>query len=48
MTTGEYGLSLAVLRSGRNLATLMSRYGRGVDWSREEHWGCNDNVHPSR
>ena len=37
-----------MLRSGRNLATLMSRYGRGVDWSQEEHWSCNDNVHPSR
>lgn len=21
---------------------------QGVDWRDDKHWGCNDNVHPSR
>eukprot|EP00879_Flechtneria_rotunda_P032081 GHRR01035233.1.p2 GENE.GHRR01035233.1~~GHRR01035233.1.p2 ORF type:complete len:115 (+),score=29.15 GHRR01035233.1:592-936(+) len=34
--------------AGYNVATLMSRYARGIDWSDPRHWSCNDNVHPSR
>jgi hypothetical protein len=45
---GEYGLSVAQFSAGYNIATLLSRYARGTDWSDPQHWACNDNVHPSR
>ena len=45
---GEYGLTEAMMKHGHNVATLMSKYGRGVDWRDRRHWRCNDNVHPSR
>ncbi|GBF98574.1 hypothetical protein Rsub_11299 [Raphidocelis subcapitata] len=45
---GEYGISAAQFRAGYNVATLMSRYAPGTDWRDPAHWGCNDNVHPSR
>lgn len=45
---GEYGLSTVLLSSGFNIATLLSRYAMGTDWRDPEHWGCNDQVHPSR
>lgn len=45
---GEYGLSNVLLGKGYNIATLMSRYGKDIDWRDEKHWHCNNNVHPSR
>lgn len=36
----ELGSSLAILKAGFNLDTLMARY-QGVDWSDEGNWGCN-------
>jgi hypothetical protein len=45
---GEYGITKAMFESGYNIATLMSRYARGIDWTDQRHWSCNDNVHPSR
>lgn len=45
---GEYGLSKTLLAKGYNLATLMSKYPRGLDWRDEKHWHCNNNAHPSR
>lgn len=45
---GEYGLTAALLRRGHNVATLMSRYARDVDWRQPLHWHCNNNAHPSR
>lgn len=45
---GEYHLSQTILNAGYNLATLMSKYDPQVDWRQREHWGCNDNAHPSR
>lgn len=45
---GEYGMTLALLKRGYNVATLMSRYARDINWAEPKHWGCNDNVHPSR
>ena len=36
----ELGSSLAILKSGFNLDSLMARY-QGVDWSDEHNWGCN-------
>ncbi|CAL5224082.1 g6708 [Coccomyxa viridis] len=44
----EYGISKVILDSGFNLATLMARYAQGTDWRDPTHWGCNNNVHPSR
>jgi hypothetical protein len=50
----EAGLGAALeggvftIRAGYNIATLLSRYARGIDWSDPQHWSCNDNVHPSR
>lgn len=45
---GEYGLTVAQLNAGYNVATLMSRYATSTDWRDKQHWHCNDNVHPSR
>ncbi|GLI63148.1 hypothetical protein VaNZ11_006057 [Volvox africanus] len=45
---GEYGITSVLLEGGHNVATLMSKYARDVDWRDERHWGCNDMVHPSR
>ncbi|GFR50778.1 hypothetical protein Agub_g13043 [Astrephomene gubernaculifera] len=45
---GEYGLTAVLLEAGYNVATLMSKYARNVDWRDRRHWGCNDMVHPSR
>lgn len=45
---GEYGITVSMFNAGYNIATLMSRYARGIDWSDRRHWSCNDNVHPSR
>ena len=45
---GEYGISKAILERGYNLATLQSMYSRGVEWADPQHWGCNNNAHPSR
>jgi hypothetical protein len=45
---GEYGITTSMFKAGYNIATLLSRYARGVDWSDPQHWACNDNVHPSR
>lgn len=45
---GEYGITTAMFSAGYNIATLMSRYARGIDWTDPRHWSCNDNVHPSR
>ncbi|BDA51679.1 hypothetical protein COCOBI_19-2350 [Coccomyxa sp. Obi] len=45
---GEYGISKTLLNAGYNIATLMSMYPVGVDWSKQEHWRCNNNTHPSR
>ncbi|KAK9848558.1 hypothetical protein WJX84_002458 [Apatococcus fuscideae] len=41
----ELGSSLAILKSGFNLDSLMARY-QGVDWSDEHNWGCNSRVNP--
>lgn len=45
---GEYGITTAMFGAGYNIATLLSRYARGLDWTDPQHWSCNDNVHPSR
>jgi hypothetical protein len=47
---GEYALTRALLEGGHNVATLLSRYARGLDWgdARARHGRCNDNAHPSR
>lgn len=45
---GEYGISKAILAKGFNIASLMSKYGKGIDWRDKRHWHCNNNVHPSR
>jgi hypothetical protein len=45
---GEYGLTNVLLGSGFNVATLMAKYPRGIDWRDQRHWSCNNNVHPSR
>ncbi|GIM10518.1 hypothetical protein Vretimale_14187 [Volvox reticuliferus] len=45
---GEYGITSVLLEAAHNVATLMSKYARDVDWRDERHWGCNDMVHPSR
>ncbi|GLC36222.1 hypothetical protein PLESTB_001367100 [Pleodorina starrii] len=45
---GEYGITSVLLEAGYNVATLMSKYARDVDWRDERHWACNDMVHPSR
>ncbi|KAG2428140.1 hypothetical protein HXX76_011820 [Chlamydomonas incerta] len=45
---GEYGITWALFEAGYNVATLMSKYARDVDWRDRRHWGCNDQVHPSR
>jgi hypothetical protein len=37
---GEYQLSVMVLRSGRNLASLQAAY-QGVDWRDKNNWLCN-------
>lgn len=39
---------MVLAQAGYNIATLLSRYARGIDWSDPQHWACNDNVHPSR
>ncbi|KAG2428138.1 hypothetical protein HXX76_011818 [Chlamydomonas incerta] len=33
-----------VLKAGYNVATLMSKYARDVDWRDRRHWGCNDQI----
>jgi hypothetical protein len=45
---GEYGITTSMFKAGYNIATLLSRYARGIDWTDPQHWSCNDNVHPSR
>lgn len=45
---GEYGISTVLLAKGHNIATLMSRYPKDVDWRDELNWHCNNNAHPSR
>jgi hypothetical protein len=46
---GEYALTRALLDEGHNVATLMAKYARGVDWSDVgAHGRCNDNAHASR
>ena len=45
---GEYGLSTALVLAGHNIATLLSKYRVGIDWRDPQHWGCNDQAHPSR
>ncbi len=37
----DSGASLAVLKAGYNLDTLLTRY-QGVDWWKQENWGCNE------
>lgn len=44
---GEYGISRVLLERGYNIDTLMLKY-KGINWRDEEHWNCNNNVHPSR
>jgi len=48
VVAGEYGIGLAMIRVGYNMATLMSKYAEDVDWRNPVHWKCNNNVHPSR
>ena len=45
---GEYGLTAALFEKGFNIGTLMSKYPAGLDWRDQQHWNCNNNVHPSR
>ena len=45
---GEYGLSRVMFKHNYNIATLLSMYARETDWRQEQHWNCNNNVHPSR
>ena len=37
----ELGSSLAILRAGYTIDSLMLRY-QGVDWTNPENWHCND------
>jgi hypothetical protein len=48
VVAGEYGLSTSILDAGLNMTTLMTKYGKDVDWKDTTHWRCNNNVHPSR
>lgn len=41
----ELGSSLAMLRAGFNIESLMMRY-RGVDWRNESNWNCNAGYAP--
>lgn len=36
----DSGASLAMLRAGYNLDTLLTRY-QGVDWWSQKTWNCN-------
>ena len=45
---GEYALSRIMFDHDFNIATLLSMYSRDVDWREQQHWNCNNNVHPSR
>ena len=45
---GEYGLTKAVFAAGYDVATLLLKYGLGVNWKDEANWFCNNQVHPSR
>ena len=44
----EYALSKVLLDHGYNIATLLAMYPPNVDWREQQHWNCNNNVHPSR
>ena len=45
---GEYALSRILFDHDFNIATLLSMYPRDLDWRLQQHWDCNNNVHPSR
>lgn len=45
---GEYGITTGMFKEGYNVATLMSKYAKDIDWTNPQHWHCNNNVHPSR
>ncbi|GAQ79139.1 hypothetical protein KFL_000250160 [Klebsormidium nitens] len=46
---GEYAITEVLMtQHGRNVASLMSMYPLDTDWRDSKHWGCNNNVHPSR
>lgn len=46
---GEYAITEVLMtQHGRNVASLMSMYPEDTDWRDSKHWGCNNNVHPSR
>lgn len=36
----ELGASLAILKAGYNIDSLMLRY-QGIDWRNKASWGCN-------
>lgn len=43
---GELGSSLAVLKAGKNIDSLIPKY-QGVDWRTQANWGCNGGINPT-
>lgn len=41
----ESGASLAILKAGKGLDCLLTRY-QGVNWTSPENWNCNERVRP--
>ena len=46
--SNNYALTASLLRAGFNVATLLYKYGEGIDWRDASNWACNDRVHPNR
>ncbi|KAL0053416.1 hypothetical protein WJX82_005424 [Trebouxia sp. C0006] len=43
---GELGSSLAVLKAGKNIDSLIPKY-QDVDWRKQANWGCNGGINPT-
>ena len=43
-----YAMSRVLLQSGLTFTSLLSKYRGDVDWRGQQHWHCNNNIHPSR
>ena len=44
----DNGLTASLFRAGFDVATLLYKYGEGIDWRDSSNWACNDQVHPNR
>jgi hypothetical protein len=44
---GEYGLSNCILNNGYSIDCMLRQY-QGVDWTNQQNWNLNNNLHPSR